>query len=1239
MPFVHLHLHTIYSFLDGLVKPAGLMEQCKKMGMKAVAITDHGNMHGVIDFYTTALGGSKTLADAPVKPIIGMEAYIASGDRTEHTKQDAYHLILLAKDAIGYKNLCYMASTAFIDGFYYKPRIDRALLKNHAEGLIAFSACLGGEIPKALLSGRYEDAKKIAHEYQELFGKDNFFIELQVNGLREQEEVNILLIKLAHDIGAGLVATNDVHYLNSDHAEAQDILFCINEKKKVHDTDRMHHETNAFYLKSEEEMRRLFSVYGRDGEEAVENTWKIAQRCDVELSLYKPYLPDFETFGKTKSEYLKEISLAGLEERFIELGTPEEKKKEYYDRLDYEIAMISKTGFDGYFLIVADFINWAKNNDIPVGPGRGSGAGSLVAYSTRITDLDPLRFGLFFERFLNPERVSMPDFDVDFCQEKRDRVINYVSEKYGEKNVAQIATFGQLKAKSAIKDVARALDIPLAVADKLAKMVPDSFSEVFSPQFSKKNKELTKKLAAQFQIPADVVSNPDSLKNFLEKARLKGDDADQVKSLFSEIDAYANERELIKNNKDFSRIIKIAVQIEGLLRQPGKHACGVVIGQKPIFEYSPIFVDKDNYRVTQYDKNMVELVGLVKFDFLGLKTLTMINNAVNLIRKKVPDFDISKIPMDDYATYRFLCEKSTKGVFQMESGGFEKMIHQMKPDRIEDLIAAVALYRPGPMDIIPNYIKRKHGREEIEYDHPWLEEILKETNGLIVYQEQVMQISQKMAGFTLGKADILRRAMGKKKAEEMQKMKSEFISGAASLGVSQEVAVKVFDHMEKFASYGFNKSHAACYGYISYQTAFLKTHYPVEFIAALISSEAGSSDKVFSYISDARQLGINVYPPDVNRSEFSFSIEENSIRYGMNAIKNVGEGAIEEIISERSRNGDFKSLIDFASRINQSKVNARTTEFLIKSGAFDFTNINRGLLLSMLPYAIKEGEKAAADKESGQISLFDAFNMASTSKTEVSSDESILGMVDNPVRLDIFDSLAFERDVLGIYISNHPARFFAKDFEKLGISNIKELIEAVESERKFSNRNASVWVAGIITTDIKPAKGREGDYYLKGVIESNDAAIEFSINKIDNPLANPHVLKLDSKVPLMFKVKVRAVRNRDDNTLEKVMLNIENIEEDIKTIPEYIQFNNSNNASRIKLMIEMEERDFIKRKDEISEKIINPVCSGIAMPVELKISFNEGKSSAVLERTGIIDISSLSVYKELFGSDKIFLSQ
>ncbi|MGI6395239.1 MAG: DNA polymerase III subunit alpha [bacterium] len=1241
MSFVHLHLHTIYSFLDGLVKPTELFDNLKKLNMNAVAVTDHGNMHGAIDFYTTMLGRGKSLKEAEIKPIIGMEAYISSGDRTEKTKQDAFHIILLAKNNEGYKNLCYISSQSYIDGFYYRPRIDRALLKEHANGLIAFSACLGGEIPKALMAGRYEEAKEIVYEYQELFGKDDFYIEIQVNGLKEQEEANKLLIKLARETGTGLVATNDVHYIKPEHAVAQDILFCINEKKKVDDKNRMHHESDGFYLKSEEEMRDLFSIYGEAGTEAIENTWKIAEKCNVELSLNIPYLPDFETHGKTDSEYLADLAKEGLEEKFIELGINEEKKKDYYDRLQYELEMIEKTGFASYFLIVSDFIRWAKDNDIPVGPGRGSGAGSLVAYSTKITDLDPLRFGLVFERFLNPERISMPDFDIDFCQDKRELVIDYVSKKYGEANVAQIATFGQLKAKSAVRDVARALNIPLEVVNQLAKIVPDSLSDLLYPQFSKKVDGITKKLIDSYNISAETANDPDLLRVAIKKLPIEPSEDSLVKMLSEEIDIYANERIIIKNNDDYKKIIEIASQIEGLLRQPGKHACGLVIGQKPIYEYSPLFVDKENHRVTQYDKEMVERVGLVKFDFLGLKTLTMIDNASNLIKKKNPDFDINKIPLDDEATYKLLCEKSTQGIFQMESPGFEKMIHQMKPDRIEDLIAAVALYRPGPMDIIPNYIRRKQGKEEIEYEHEGLKEILNETFGLIVYQEQVMQISRKMAGFTLGKADILRKAMGKKLAKEMEKMKKEFIEGALELSIDKEVAIKVFDHMEKFASYGFNKSHAACYGYIAYQTAYLKTHYPVEFFAALISSESDNADKVFRYINDARLMGVEIYSPDINKSDHSFLIEENSIRFGLGAIKNVGVGAIEAAIEERGKNGVFESLIDFTTRVSQSKVNSRTIEFLIKSGAFDFTKINRGLLLSMLPVAIKEGEKIAADKESGQTNLFEAFNIVGVECKACDNDEAILNMVENKEELDFLDSLFFEKEALGIYLSNHPVNLFSKDFRNLGIKSIKEVIEEAETTRDFYRyKSATVWVPGIITTDIKPIKGRDGDYYLKGVMEGSDGAAEFTINKLEGFLNTPSIEKLSSKAPLLFLVRVKINRNYDDNTLEKISFNIEDIKEGVKTLSEYFQGNSKNIESMtVKAVAKISEKEFNEKKKQISHSLLNKNLQGKEIKLELQIFFNEGEDSALFESSVNVDFNKISEYKQIFGYKNFYLSR
>lgn len=1244
MAFVHLHLHTIYSFLDGLVKPGELAKKLKKFGMTAVAITDHGNMHGVVDFYTTMIGKDEKgnfnkLENAAIKPVIGMEAYISAHDRTEKVKSDAYHMLLLAENDKGYKNLCYMASTAFVDGFYYKPRIDRALLKDHAEGIIATSACLGGEIPRAIVGGRYDDAKRIALEYIELFGKDNFFIELQVNGIKEQEEANPQLIKLARELGVGLVATNDVHYLSPEDAEAQDILFCINEKKKVTDTDRMHHETAAFYLKSEEEMRELFSVYGEAGTEAIENTVKIAERCNVQLDLGHNYLPIFDTGDKSPAEFLRDMAEKGLEERFLELGTPEEKKPAYRERLEYELGVIIRMDFPGYFLIVSDFIRWAKNNGIPVGPGRGSGAGSLVAYCTRITDLDPLRYELLFERFLNPERISMPDFDVDFCQDNRERVIEYVEGKYGYENVAQIATFGQLKAKSAIRDVARALDIPLTTADKLAKLVPDSFADMFSPQYLKKTKDVTKKLIESYNVPKDIADDPDKLRKAVEGLRIVPEDAENIKALNAAIDAFANERQVIRDNPDFSKIINIAVKIEGLLRQPGKHACGLVIGQKPIYEYSPIFVDKDNYHVTQYDKTMVELVGLVKFDFLGLKTLTMINHAVTLVRKKKPDFDISKIPLDDAATYKYICENSTKGIFQMESGGFEKMIHQMKPDRIEDLIAAVALYRPGPMDIIPNYIRRKHGKEKIEYDHPWLSEILSETYGLMVYQEQVMQISRKLAGFSMGQADGLRKAMGKKIAAKMAEAKVKFIDGAQKNGISKETAQLVFDHMEKFASYGFNKSHAACYGYISYQTAYLKTHYPTEFLTALITSEAGDANKVFMYISDAREHGIDVYLPDVNKSLNSFTIEENAIRYGFGAVKNVGEAAVDAIIEEREKNGEFKSLIDFTCRMNQSKVNSRAMEFLIKSGAFDFTGINRGLLLAILPDALKEGAKVAEEKASDQMSLFAALGGGDSGGTSL-SDEDLLKNADPGAALDVFDMLALEREVLGIYLSNHPSRFFRKDFQNLGLSSINSVVEDVEAGKRFYGQRNDNWVPGIITTDIKPVKSRDGrDYYLKGILESEESSVEFSINKIGNPMGNPDVEKLASKVPLIFRVRGRAVMTGDDDekTLEKVIFSINDIKEDVKTVDQFMLYCRENDSDFEPVLVyECREDEFMKNRKNL-EKMFSNLPSAFRMKFQIKINFGDSGDNILLEKTENIDLSRLAQFKSMLGYDNLYL--
>ncbi len=1252
MAFVNLHLHTIYSFLDGLIKPAELFPRIKELGMNAVAITDHGNMHGVVDFYTQALAfsGAKSIEDAEVKPILGMETYISADDRTKKVRGDTFHLVLLAENEVGYKNLSYLSSYAFIDGFYYKPRIDRNLLKNHSEGLIALSACLGGEIASALIperlpnklskeeqekyikSANIDKAVKIAREYQEIFGKENFFIEIQVNGILKQEMINPLLIKVAKIVDAPLVATNDSHYIYREDATVQEVLFAINSKTTVEDTEnRLHHETDAFYVKSEEEMRELFAPLGQDGIDAIENTQKIADRCVVKLDLGNHYLPPFDTGDIDSDEYLKKISFEGLEKRFSDGEiTSNIPREEYNKRLDYELSIIKQMGFPGYFLIVADFINWAKNNNVPVGPGRGSGAGSLVAYSIGITNLDPLRYGLFFERFLNPERVSMPDFDVDFCQDKRDLVIDYVAKKYGSMNVAHIATFSKMKAKSAVRDVARALGIDLAKTDKLAKILPDKLDMMLHPEKGKDEKKIIARLAEKYDFPK--IGDPDLFLKFLNSLKVEEGDLEDFTALKNSFSLFEEERKQIKEDEEYDKIINIAAKIEGMLRQSGKHACGMVIGDKPVYNYSPMFVDKDGFKITQYDKNFVELVGMVKFDFLGLKTLTTIASAEEFVRLKNPDFDINKIPIDDKETYDFLCKESTKGVFQMESGGFEKMIHGMKPDRIEDLIAGVALYRPGPMDIIPNYIRRKHGKEPVEYDHPWLEEILKETNGLIVYQEQVMQISQKMAGFTLGKADILRRAMGKKKVKDMERMKIEFLAGAKEKGIEEAVAIKVFEHMEKFASYGFNKSHAACYAYISYQTAYLKTHYPVEFFASFISNEKDAVKQV-EYIKDADTMGIKVFPPDVNLSQHSFSLENGNIRFGLGSVKNVGEGAVEAIIKEREKNGKFKSLLDFTSRVNQTLSNTRTVEYLIKAGAFDFTNINRGILLDILPMAFQKGEQVQKDKEVGQTSLFAMFGGETSGNNDYSTDDYSLIKSQNNA-WNVFHSLFVEKEVIGLYLSQKPADFFKKEEKFLGFDNIQSIINARMEGNSNYNSNFATFLA-IITSEIKPKKGRNGGYFIKGVMESSNGTMNFTIGNIDssNTLFKE---KLNSEMPLVFNAKIRTKINQEDGTIEGVEAFMKNLD-NITSLKNFIVDSENRYKAKegLKAVVEINEEETDKM--EIIKKALERTSVDFEIPLVVKIYF-KNKSYAVLEyKEAMMSESKIRKWKEIFGGDKFYL--
>ncbi|HYG68443.1 MAG TPA: DNA polymerase III subunit alpha, partial [Anaeromyxobacteraceae bacterium] len=920
--FVHLHLHTLYSLLDGAIRIKDLMKTVTAKGMKSVAVTDHGNLFGAIDFYKHAKA-------AGVKPILGMEAYVAGEKgRKDRSERIGRHLILLAKNAEGWANLRYLSSMAFTEGFYYDPRIDKQLLKEHSKGLIGLSACLAGEVPRLARQGDMDGARRAAREYKEIFEPDSFFLEVQSNGMKEQLDVNAKLAELARAEGIPLAATADAHYVSRDQAKAHEVLMCIASNKTFQDPKRLKHDTDGLFITSPDEMVAALPEY----REAIDNTIRIAEMCNVELRLGKSFLPRFQLpDGVSEDEYIDQLAREGLDARFREVaGQYPHDRDAYMQRLEMELGVIKKMGFSGYFLIVQDFINWAKRHDIPVGPGRGSGAGSIVAWSLRITDLDPLRWHLLFERFLNPERVSMPDFDVDFCQNRRDEVIGYVREKYGQENVGQIITFGSLKARSVVRDVVRVMGLPFAEGDRIAKLVPDPVQGKTPPL-------------------RECIEAEPRLKQLYDEAAIVSTwvDSDGVQHKVT--------------HKD---ILDVAMSLEGLNRQAGLHAAGVVIADKPLWEYVPAYKDdKSEMLVSQFAKEEVEAAGLVKFDFLGLKTLTVIDDALKLVKQNHPemkDFKASDIPLDDPAVYELISRGDTGGVFQMESSGFTEMVIKMKPSRFEDIIAAGALYRPGPLDqkledgrtMVDVYIDRKHGREKVTYPHPLLEPVLEPTYGVIVYQEQVMQIAQVLGGYSLGGADLLRRAMGKKKAEEMAKQRVIFMKGATEKRVDEKIATHVFDLMEKFAAYGFNKSHSAAYGLLTVQTAWLKAHYPVEFMAALISSEASNTDKVVMHISEARADGIAVLQPDVNESNAEFralparraegqpaeaaperaggmggpsgppqqEVEKGRIRFGLGAVKGVGESAIEAILEARRDGGPFESLFDLTRRVDTRRI-------------------------------------------------------------------------------------------------------------------------------------------------------------------------------------------------------------------------------------------------------------------------------------------------------------------------------
>ena len=982
--FAHLHLHTQYSLLDGAIRVKDLYSKVHDLGMKTVAVTDHGNMFGAIDLYTEAKAKD-------IKLIFGCETYVASTDRHDRTNRRNYHLILLAQNEIGYKNLSFLNSKGYLEGFYYNPRIDKQILREHSEGLIGLSACLGGEIAQTLEKHGVAAAEETAKEYASIFAPGDFYLELMPTAIAEQDTLNGELIRMGRKHGIPLVATNDCHYVNQKDAAAHDVLMAIQTGKSLKDEKRLKHTVDSYYMKSPGEMEAHF----KDCPEAIENAAAIADRCNVKLKLDQTFLPKYKIpDGETLDTYIGALVTKGLDRRFGEMAGRGTKfdVDAYRERCRVELGVIQKMGFSEYFLIVWDFINWAKEHSIPVGPGRGSGAGSAVAWALRITDIDPLEFKLLFERFLNPERVSMPVFVVDFCMNRRGEVIKYVQDKYGRDNVGQIATFHQLKARGVIRDIARVMEIPFAEADRLAKLVPE---------------------------PVQGKSPP---------VREAIENTPELKALYNDSPMH---RELLD----------LAASLEGLNRNAGMHAAGIVIGDKPLWEYVPCFRGQNDEIVTQFAMKEVEKAGLVKFDFLGLKTLTVIETALKLIneqRSPEDPLDIATIPKDDTDVYKMISRADTTGVFQLESSGFREMLKTLKPDCLEDIIAAVALYRPGPLEggMVDDFIDRKHGRKKVEYPHESLAGILADTYGVIVYQEQVMQIAQIMGGYSLGGADLLRRAMGKKKAEEMAKEKSKFLAGAKALAIDTKIADGVFDLMEKFAGYGFNRSHSAAYGWITYQTAYLKHHYPHEFMAGLMSCDADNIDNIVKFIAEARAMQLTVERPDINESALDFTVTKAAgegraakvIRFGLGAVKGVGTNAVEAILESRAAEGSFKSIYELCRRVDTQKCNRRVLEQLVKSGGFDGVaqDKHRAQLLAALDGAMERGASEQRDRRSGQTSLFSMFAAplpASATKVESSPMETYPEIEAwGPKQL-----LAFEKEALGFYVSGHPLDRYRSD--------------------------------------------------------------------------------------------------------------------------------------------------------------------------------------------------------------------
>lgn len=1015
--FVHLHVHTEYSLLDGACRIKSLVERLKELGQTACAITDHGVMYGCIDFY-------RAMKDAGIKPVIGCEVYVAP--RTRFDKEgkldtSPYHLILLCENDTGYRNLVKLVSDAAVNGFYNKPRCDRETLKKYHEGLICLSACLSGEVPRKLLAGDYEDAKQAALDYREIFGNDNYFIELQDHGLSGQKKINPFLYKLSKETGIPVVATNDAHYLTEESSEIQRVLTAISTNTTINEKNPLNFNTKELYIKSGDQMAELFT------EEAIQNTVKIAERCNVEIEFGKTKFPKYTAKGVSdNTDYFKKTVWKGLKERY-----GEKVPNEAVDRAKYELDIIIRMGYVDYFLIVADFIAYARSQGIPVGPGRGSGAGSICAYAMKITNIDPLRFNLLFERFLNPERVTMPDFDIDFCYVRRQEVIDYVARKYGEDHVAQIITFGTMAAKAAIRDVGRAMGMPYAKVDSVAKMIPFSL-------------------------------NPSIERSLKEEKPLA---------------------EAVSKDPEIKKLIDTAIKLEGMPRHASMHAAGIVIASEAVTEYVPV-QRSDSCIVTQYPMGTLEQLGLLKMDFLGLRYLTIINNCVETIRKSIPDFDIEKVPQDDKEVFGMLTSGRTAGVFQFESAGMTSVLSRLKPVSIEDLTAVISLYRPGPMSSIPTYIENRHHPEKITYRHPLLKDILEVTYGCIVYQEQVMQICRAMGGYSYGRADLVRRAMAKKKKDVMEKERSAFIygtetnCGAIKNGVPEDIANEIFDEMAAFASYAFNKSHAAAYAWLAYQTAYLRCHYYKEYMISLMTNAMDSAGKLNEYISDLEKHRVKLLPPDVNSSFSDFSIEGDSVRYGLLAIKNLGRGVINAIVAGRQK-GRYTSLYDFCSRLVGSELNKRALEALIKSGALDSLGHNRRSMFMCFENILTRLSSDRSSNVDGQMDMF--------SSSDAGSDYGF----EMPKVAEYSHSqlLQMEKESAGFYITGHPADKYDALRKKLGCKNIYTLITAAkEGQNGFRDGQKQPLVAMLVSK--KPHMQKNGKQMCFAEFEDRSGIIE-----------------------------------------------------------------------------------------------------------------------------------------------------